>query len=62
MDIALFPHFGDAITKLSSGWVWEAVGDSIEDVVASCKDSVESWYSDMLIGSITPWIINPPVG
>jgi microcystin-dependent protein len=62
LDVALFPHFGDAITKLSNDWVWEEVGDSVEDVVASCKDSIESWYSDMLIGSVTPWIINPPIG
>jgi hypothetical protein len=62
LDVALFPHFGDAITKLTNSWVWEEVGDSVEDVVASCKDSIESWYSDMLIGSVTPWIINPPAG
>lgn len=62
IDTALFPHVGDAITKLSNDWVWEEVGDSVEDIVASCKDSIESWYSDMLIGSVAPWIINPPVG
>jgi microcystin-dependent protein len=62
IDTALFPHFGDAITNLTNAWVWEEVGDSVADVVASCKDSIESWYSDMLIGSVSPWIINPPVG
>ncbi|GAH19705.1 unnamed protein product [marine sediment metagenome] len=62
LDIALFPHFGDAITKLSNEWVWDEVGDSVADVVESCKESIESWYSDMLIGSVAPWIINPPVG
>jgi hypothetical protein len=62
VDIALLPHVGDAITKLSNNWVWEEVGDSVADVVASCKESIESWYSDMLIGAIFPWIINPPVG
>jgi microcystin-dependent protein len=62
LDVALFPHIGDAITKLSNDWEWAEVGDSVEDVVASCKDSIESWYSDMLIGSVTPWIISPPIG
>jgi microcystin-dependent protein len=62
LDAALFPHVGDAITKLTNEWVWEKVGDDVEDVVAACKASVESWYSDMLIGSILPWIINPPGG
>ena len=62
LDSALFPHIGDVITKLTNTWVWEPVGDSVADVVAECKQAVESWYSDMLIGSVFPWIINPPAG
>lgn len=62
LDAALFPHFGDAITALTNNLEWELVGDAIEDVVNACKDSVESWYSDMLIGSVFPWLINPPAG
>jgi microcystin-dependent protein len=62
IDSALFPHVGDAITNLTNNWEWEKVGDDIADVVAACKESVESWYSDMLIGSVLPWIINPPPG
>ena len=62
IDSALFPHVGDAITKLTNDWVWEDVGDSVADVLAACKDGIESWYSDMLIGSVFPWIINPPSG
>lgn len=61
-DSALFPHIGDAITELTNEWVWTEVGDTVAEVVASCKDSVESWYGDMLIGSVFPWIINPPAG
>ena len=62
LDIALFPHIGDAITALTNDWHWVEVNDAVSDVVAACKDVVESWYSDMLIGSILPWIINPPAG
>lgn len=62
LDIALFPHIGDAITELTNEFHWELVGDDVEDVVAECKEIVESWYSDMLIGSVFPWIINPPSG
>ena len=62
LDSALFPHVGDAITSLTNYWVWEPVGDSVADVVAECKSAVESWYSDMLIGTVFPWIINPPAG
>lgn len=56
------PHFGDAITKLTNDWVWEEVGDTVAEVVAACKDSTESWYSDMLIGSVATWLITPPAG
>lgn len=62
LDSALFPHVGDAITKLTNDLEWEAVEDSVADVVAACKVAVESWYSDMLIGSVFPWIITPPAG
>lgn len=56
------PHFGDAITQLTNEWVWTEVGDSVDDIVDACKDSVESWYSDMLIGSVATWLITPPTG
>ena len=62
LDAALFPHVGDAITQLTKDWHWEAVGDGVADVVAECKEIVESWYSDMLIGSVFPWLTNPPAG
>lgn len=62
IDVALFPHVSDAITKLTNEWVWEEVGDSVADVLAACRDGVESWYSDMLIGTVFSWLINPPSG
>jgi len=62
IDSALFPHVGDAITQLTNDSQWEVIGDDVADIVAACKESVESWYSDMLIGSVIPFIINPPVG
>ncbi len=62
LDIALIPHFSDAITALTNLWHWKSVEDDISDIVSACKDSVESWYSDMLIGSVAPWLINPPAG
>lgn len=62
LDVALFPHVGDAITALTNDSEWVEVNDTVADVVAACKASVESWYSDMLIGSVATWMINPPVG
>lgn len=62
LDNALLPHVGDAITKLTNDWVWKEVGDSVEDIVDSMTASVESWYSDMLIGTVSTWLVNPPSG
>jgi microcystin-dependent protein len=62
LDSALIPHVGDAITSLALDITWKKVGNDVVDVVAACKQSVESWYSDMLIGTVFPWIINPPAG
>ena len=62
LDVALFPHVGDAITQLSKTNAWKEVEDTVEDIVAACKDFIEYWYSDMLIGSVFPWIITPPAG
>lgn len=62
MDAALVPHISDAITQLSNDYVWTEVDDSVADIVAACKAIVQSWYSDMLIGAIFPWLRNPPIG
>lgn len=62
LDIALFPHVGDAITALTNDLEWVEVNDTVADVVAACKAFVESWYGDMLIGSVAPWIVDPPSG
>ncbi len=61
-DVALMPHIGDAITQLSKSRTWTEVDDTVAEVVAAAKESVENWYSDMLIGSVFPWIITPPTG
>ncbi|MCK4962632.1 MAG: tail fiber protein [Anaerolineales bacterium] len=62
IDSALFPHVGDAITALANDNQWEQVGDTVAAVVAACKDAVESWYSDMLIGQVASFVETAPVG
>lgn len=62
LDSALFPHVGDAITQLTNDSQWEEIGDAVDDIVTACKLSVESWYSDMLIGSLQVFLIVPPPG
>lgn len=62
VDTALLPDVSDAITLLTSDWVWKQVGSDVAEIVQSCKDIVESWYSNMLVGSVTPWLSTPPAG
>ena len=62
LDSALFAHVGDVITQLTHDWEWAEVGDSVADVVDACKLSVESWYSDMLIGAVCQFIVGIPSG
>lgn len=62
LDSALFPHVGDAITALTNAEEWSEVGDTVAAVVAACKESVENWYSDMLIGQVTPFVTTAPPG
>lgn len=62
IDSALMPHLGDAITALANEDEWEAVGDSVADIVAVCKEAVEIWYSDMLIGQVAQFVMAAPSG
>jgi hypothetical protein len=62
IDEALIPHLSDAITSLDELFGWWEVGDSVDDVVAEVKRSVELWYSDMLIGTVHSWLSTPPNG
>lgn len=62
LDAALVPHFADAMTLLTNEWVWESVGDDVDDIVLACKDVVEEWYSNMMVGSVFPWLSTPPAG
>lgn len=62
LDIALFPHVGDAITALTNESEWAEVGDTVADVVVACKDAIESWYSDMLIGQVAQFVMVAPSG
>ena len=62
LDSALLPHFGDAITALTNESEWEPVGDDVADIIAAAKDTVESWYSDMLIGQVSHFVDSAPLG
>ena len=62
IDSALMPHVGDAITALTNDNEWTAVEDDVADVVEACKDALETWYSDMLIGQVAFFVSTPGVG
>ena len=62
LDKALSKHVGDALTLLSQREEWVAVGDDIQDIIDSASLTVETFYNNMLVGSVFPWLINPPAG
>lgn len=61
-DSGLSGHIGDALTLLSRLDEWVEVGDGIQDIIDAASVTVESFYNDMLIGSVFPWLVNPPDG
>jgi microcystin-dependent protein len=58
VDVALLPHIGDSISELMSSWIWEEVGDSVEDITQEIALSVDQWYSNMLIGTVQMFLVN----
>lgn len=62
LDSALLPHVGDVLTALTNDGEWEEVGDSVADIVAAAKETVETWYSDMFIGMVQMFVALPASG
>ena len=62
IDSALMPHVSDAISTLTEDNTWEKVGDDIDDILEAAAIAIDSWYSDMLIGSVSLFIVTPPAG
>jgi len=61
-DRALSPHLADAITSLTLASTWLEVGDSVHDIIDAASVTVEDYYQNMLIGSVSPWLSTPPDG
>lgn len=55
-DQALLIHIGDAIAQCTGDFVWTEVGDPVPDIVAACKDALDSWYEPIMIGMVTQFI------
>ncbi|GAH16323.1 unnamed protein product, partial [marine sediment metagenome] len=62
LDRALSKHVGDALTLLTNQSEWVEVGDDIEDIIEATSITVENYYNQMLVGSVFPWLVNPPGG
>lgn len=62
VDVALLPFVGEAISDLMTRDTWIADGSSIESVVDSITQSINEWYSDMLIGMVATFICELPSG
>jgi microcystin-dependent protein len=53
---------GDVIASLTEPSSWLEVGDTVADVLEEAWDILESYYSDMLIGAVQSFIVDPPLG
>ena len=62
LDTELSKHIGDALTNLVNENEWLAVGSAIADVIEAASETVESYYNQMLVGSVFSFIVNPPGG
>lgn len=62
LDSELSKHIGDALTNLVNEKEWLAVGSAIADVIEAASETVESYYNQMLVGSVFTFIVNPPGG
>jgi microcystin-dependent protein len=62
LDSALLQYVGGAITQLCIENQWLAWGDSVADVVQAMFSAVDTWYSDMLIGSVFLFLSSLPPG
>lgn len=61
-DPSLFPHIGDAITRLTQEYIWLEVGDSVADTIDAVWLAVESFYGDAMIGQIDIFLRDLPSG
>lgn len=62
-DESLLPDLSDAIAQLTFEWQWVQLGgDSVDSVVSAAIDALDSWYSDMLIGCVLPFLADLPAG
>lgn len=62
LDSALSRHVADVLTALMNEREWLEVEDTVADVIASASVTVEDYYNQMLVGSVFPWLVNPPDG
>lgn len=61
-DSALLPYLNDAISDLAIRSTWLEVGDSVEDTVAAVFEALDVWFSNMLVGMVSPFVCEPPAG
>ena len=62
MDVALLPHFGEVISNLADEWRWELIGDDIDTITQAVQNSVNQWYSNMLVGLVGMFAVSLPLG
>ena len=62
VDAALLPHVGELLGQMTFEYQWLEVGATVDAVVNESLDALFYYYEDLMIGSVTSWIIQPPDG
>lgn len=61
-DTALLPHIGELLGKLTLPYEWVEIGDSVDDIVDSSFVTLLDYLDNLMIGSVSSWLIAPPLG
>lgn len=62
VDAALLPHIGELLGQLTIDYHWIEIGDPISDIVDSAMITLLDYYDNLMVGSVSSWLISPPSG
>lgn len=62
VDAALLPHVGELLGQMTLDYNWVEIGDPVDDIVTESLDTLMAYYGDIMIGSVSAWIVDPPDG
>lgn len=61
-DESLAPFLGEAITDLTNDYTWLEIGDPVTDIIDACYLAIDSFYQNVMIGSVQLFLGSVPAG